>query len=89
MGLQTINPHAAGIDVGSEQLYVAVVDGPVQVFDAFTESLHALRDHLLATAVKTVAMEATGVYWIPVCDVLEAAGIEVCVVNGAHVKTGE
>ena len=87
MGLQTINPHAAGIDVGSEQLYVAVVDGSVQVFEAFTESLHALRDHLLAAAVKTVAMEATGVYWIPVCDVLEAAGIEVCVVNGAHVKS--
>jgi phosphomannomutase/phosphoglucomutase len=47
------------------------------VFDAFTESLHALRDHLLAAEIKTVAMEATGVYWIPVCDVLEAAGIEV------------
>jgi len=87
MGLQTINPHAAGIDVGSERLYVAVVDGAVKVFDAFTESLHALRDHLLAAEVQTVAMEATGVYWIPVCDVLEAAGIEVCVVNGAHVKS--
>jgi len=46
-----------------------------------------VRDHLLAAGVRTVAMEATGVYWIPVCDVLEAAGIEVCVVNGAHVKS--
>jgi transposase len=87
MGLKTINEHAGGIDVGSERLYVAVVDGPVKVFDAFTESLHALRDHLLAAGVRTVAMEATGVYWIPVCDVLEAAGIDVCVVNGAHVKS--
>jgi transposase len=87
MGLKAINPHAGGIDVGSERLYVAVVEGPVKVFEAFTESLHALRDHLLAAGVRTVAMEATGVYWIPVCDVLEAAGIEVCVVNGAHVKS--
>lgn len=87
MGFKAINPHAGGIDVGSERLYVAVVEGPVKVFEAFTESLHALRDHLLAAGVRTVAMEATGVYWIPVCDVLEAAGIEVCVVNGAHVKS--
>ncbi len=87
MGLKTINEHAAGIDVGSERLYVAVVNGPVKVFEAFTESLHALRDELLAAGVSSVAMEATGVYWISVCDVLEAAGIEVCVVNGAHVKS--
>jgi transposase len=87
MGLKTINEHAAGIDVGSEQLYVALVNGTVKVFEAFTESLHALRDYLLASRVRTVAMEATGVYWIPICDVLEAAGIQVCVVNGAHVKS--
>lgn len=87
MGLRTINEHVAGIDVGSEQLYVAVVNGPVKIFDTFTESLHALRDYLLASGISSVAMEATGVYWIPICDVLEAAGIEVCVVNGAHVKS--
>jgi len=85
--LRTINPHAAGIDVGSEKLFVAVVNGPVRVFDTFTESLHALRDHLRAHGVTTVAMEATGVYWIALYEVLEAAGVEVCVVNGAHVKS--
>ena len=85
--LRTINPHVAGIDVGSEQLFVAVVDGPVQVFDTFTESLHALRDHLLGAGVRSVALEATGVYWLALYEVLEAAGIEVCVVNGAHVKS--
>lgn len=85
--LQTINPHAAAIDVGSEQLYVAVVNQPVQVFDTFTESLQALRDSLLGAGVTTVAMEATGVYWLPVYEILEAAGLEVCVVNGAHVKS--
>ena len=87
MGLQTINPHAAGIDVGSEQLFVAVVEGPVKVFDTFTESLHAVREHLLAAGVTSVAMEATGVYWLPLYEVLDAAGLEVCVVNGAHVKS--
>jgi transposase len=85
--LQTINAHAAAIDVGSEQLYVAVVNQPVQVFETFTESLHALRDMLVGAGVTSVAMEATGVYWLPVYEVLEAAGLEVCVVNGAHVKS--
>jgi transposase len=85
--LQTINPHAAAIDVGSERLHVAVVNQPVQVFDIFTESLQALRDALLSAGVTTVAMEATGVYWLPVYEVLEAAGLEVCVVNGGHVKS--
>jgi len=85
--LRTLNPHAAGIDVGSEQLHVAVVNQPVRVFDTFTDSLDALRDWLVAAGVTTVAMEATGVYWLPVYEVLEAAGLEVCVVNGAHVKS--
>lgn len=85
--LPTINPHAAGIDVGSEHLHVAVVGGPVHVFESFTDALQALRDHLVAAGVTTVAMEATGVYWLPVYEVLEAVGLEVCVVNGAHVKS--
>ena len=80
--LKTINPHAAAIDVGSEKLFVAVVDQAVQVFDTFTQSLQALCRHLLDAGVTTVAMEATGVYWLPVYEVLEAAGLEVCVVNG-------
>lgn len=85
--MKVIHPHAAGIDVGSERLYVAVADGPVRVFDSFTASLHTLRDHLVAAGVRTVAMEATGVYWLPIYEVLEEAGIQVCVVNGAHVKS--
>jgi transposase len=85
--MRTINKSAAGIDVGSEQLFVAMVDGAVQCFDTFTESLHSLRDYLKAQGAKTVVMEATGVYWLPVYEVLEAAGLEVWVVNGAHVKS--
>jgi transposase len=81
-----INPAAAAIDVGSEKLYTALASGPVQVFDTFTAGLYQLRDHLQKHQIKTVAMEATGVYWLPVYEVLESAGIKVCVVNGAHVK---
>lgn len=84
--LSTLNPHAAGIDAGSTKFFVATPDGAVTVFESFTLELYRLRDHLLACAVKTVAIEATGVYWLVLCEVLEAAGIEVCVVNGAHVR---
>ena len=78
---------AAAIDVGSEKMHVGIAgqDG-VKVFECFTDALYQLRDYLLAQQVTTVAMEATGVYWLPVYDLLEAAGLAVCVVNGAHVK---
>lgn len=85
--MDVLRPHAAGIDIGSERLYVATVDGPVRVFETVTPALHALREHLRGAGVRTVAMEATGVYWLPVYAVLEEAGMEVCVVNGAHVKS--
>lgn len=77
---------AAAIDVGSEKLHVGIPHQKVRVFDTFTASLHQLRDYLLSQDVTTVAMEATGVYWWPVYRVLEEAKLEVCVVNGAHVK---
>jgi transposase len=81
-----MSTRAAAIDVGSEKMHVGVPGKPVKVFECFTDSLHQLRDYLLAESVTTVAMEATGVYWLPVYDILEAARLEVCVVNGAHVK---
>jgi transposase len=84
--LPTLNAHAAGIDAGSTKFFVATPDGGVSVFEAFTSELYRLRDHLVAQGVTTVAMEATGVYWLALYEVLEAAGIEVCVVNGAHVR---
>ncbi len=78
---------AAAIDVGSEKMHVGIEqDWEVKVFECFTDSLHQLRDYLRERQVSTVAMEATGVYWLPVFEVLEAAGLEVIVVNGAHVK---
>jgi transposase len=88
--LPVLHPHAAGIDVGAREIYVAGPPGsdprPVRAFATFTDDLHALRDWLKACGVTTVAMESTGVYWIPLFQILEAAGIEVCLVNARHCK---
>jgi len=84
--LPTLHAHAAGIDAGSTHFFVAVPEGTVTSFESFTADLYRLRDHLKVHGVTTVAMEATGVYWLALHEVLEAAGLEVCVVNGAHVK---
>lgn len=88
--LPTLHPHAGGIDIGATQIQVAVpVDAdpkPIRTFSSFTDDLHALRDWLKACGVQTVAMESTSVYWIPLFQILEAAGIEVCLVNARHCK---
>lgn len=85
------HPHAAGIDIGARELVAAVppqsTTGPsVRTFTSFTADVEALRDWLLACGIKTVAMESTGNYWITAYDLLEAAGIEVCLVHARHVK---
>jgi transposase len=85
-----LEPNAAGIDIGARELYVAVPPDrdahPVRVFDTFTGDLNELADWLLACRITTVAMECTGVYWIPVAEMLEARGIRPCVVNARHMK---
>ncbi len=84
--LPVLDPKAAGIDVGSEQMYVSIAGGAPKVFGTTTGQLHALRDWLVAEAVHSVAMEATGIYWLCAYEVLERAGLEVLVVNGKHVR---
>jgi transposase len=88
--LDRINPNAAGVDCGSAEHFVAVPPDrdptPVQSFQTFTGDLYRLADWLTACRVTTVAMEATGVYWIPLYDILEARGFEVLLVNARHVK---
>lgn len=59
---------------------------PVRVFDTFTEDLHRLADWLVECGVTTVALESTGVYWIPLYDILEARGLKPCLVNARHMK---
>ncbi|MGB7847846.1 MAG: IS110 family transposase [Candidatus Acidiferrum sp.] len=85
-----LEPNAAGIDVGAREMFVAVPPGrdehPVQVFATFTEDLERLADWLLQCGVTTVAMESTGVYWIPLIEILEQRGIRPCLVNARHMK---
>ena len=88
--LYYLNPNAAGVDVGATQIYIAVpVDRdpqPVRHFSTFTEDLHAAADWLKACNIETVAMESTGVYWIPFFQMLETRGFTVLLVNARHVK---
>jgi transposase len=84
--LPVIDPKAAGIDVGSEKLHVSIAGDTPRTFGTFTSDLEALRDWFKAQGVRTVAMEATGVYWLYLYEVLEAAALEVVVVNGRHVQ---
>lgn len=88
--LKRIHPNAAGIDCGSESHYVAVpadrAAEPVRRFKTFTTDLRRLAAWLSECGVETVAMEATGVYWIPIYEILEESGFEVILVNARHVK---
>jgi transposase len=84
--LPVLDPLAAFVDVGSEQMHVSIAGGPPEVFGAMTGELHRLRDWLKERGVRSVAMEATGVYWLPLYGVLEAAGLEVRMVNGKHTR---
>jgi transposase len=89
-GLPNLNVDAAGIDVGSEEHWVAVpedrTDRPVRSFKCFTADLQAMIQWLRECKIKTVAMESTGVYWIPIFQILDRAGFEVKLVNARHVK---
>jgi len=85
-----LHPHAAGVDVGATELYVSVPldrdPQPIRRFGTFTEDLLAVATWLQQCGVTTVAMESTGVYWIPLYQILETRGVEVCLVNARHVK---
>ena len=87
---KTSNQDAAGIDLGATVHYVAVPaerdEQPVRHFGTLTGDLNELADWLSECRITTVAMEATGVYWIPLFQILEDRGLEVCLVNARHVK---
>ncbi|WP_372450090.1 IS110 family transposase, partial [Paraburkholderia aspalathi] len=88
--LTITHPNAAGIDIGSASHFVAVPpdrdDEPVREFASFTTDLNAMADWLKACGIDTVAMESTGVYWIPVFELLESRGFTVMLINARHVK---
>lgn len=88
--LHTLQPDAAGIDIGATEIYVAVPADRdtehVRCFSTFTADLHDASKWLKKCRIKSVAMESTGVYWIPIFQVLEAQGFDVFLVNAHHVK---
>jgi transposase len=88
--LEQINLDAAGLDIGAEEIYACVPEGQdtdsVRCFGTFTVDLHALAKWLRQCGVTTVAMESTGVYWIPVYEVLTEYGFELYLVNARHIK---
>lgn len=90
LSLTTLQPNAAGADIGAREIYVAVPADrsprPVRCFGTFTDQLRAMVAWLQECRIATVAMEATSVYWMPLAELLEEAKIEVCLVNPRHVK---
>ena len=91
--LRRVNLNAAGVDVGAGSHYVAVPDGrdpeggDVREFRAFTADLYALADWLTRCDIETVAMESTGVYWIPLFELLSERGFEVRLVDPRQLKS--
>src|SRR5215467_8992849 len=90
LSLEVVHPDAAGIDIGNESHYVAVPptrdNQAVRRFGCTTVELKAMADWLKQCRIRTVAMQSTGVYWIAVYDILEAAGLEVYLVNARDTK---
>lgn len=88
--LPVMRPDAAGIDIGATEIYVAVPANRssenVRSFPTSTQDLYTLADWLKQCGITTVAMESTGVYWIPLFQILEERGFGVCLVNARHVK---
>jgi transposase len=88
--LEIVYPNAAGLDIGSQEIWACVppdrIEANVQVFGTFTSDLQHLANWLVACDIDTVALESTGVYWIPIFEILEARGLKVYLVRGQQVK---
>ncbi len=88
--LHLLQPNSAGIDIGATEIYIAVPEDrsskPVRRFDTFTDDLHTAAKWLKECGIESIAMESTGVYWIPIFQILDIYGFEVILVNARHVK---
>src|SRR5689334_3444337 len=89
-GMRQVNPHAAGVDLGAHEIMacVPVGDDPqlVRAFGTYTAALDALADWLVDRGIQTVAMESTGVYWMPLVETLEARGIPCCLSSAQAIQ---
>ena len=84
--MEKIRKNSAGIDIGSKKVFVAIEGQEVKSFYTFTEDFEKLRDYLFENDIKTAAMEATGVYWGILYEILEEAGIDIWLVDGRQTK---
>ena len=88
--MDVVHPDAAGVDLGSREIWVSLPPDraaeTVRCFGSFTPDLASLVEWLLPNRLDTVAMESTGVYWIPLFELLEANHIQVYLVNARHIK---
>lgn len=84
--MKKIRKFVAGIDIGAKKLFVSIDDLPVKIFGTFTEDLESLGAYLVSHGIQTVAMEATGVYWVILYDILVAHGLDVWLVDGRSTK---
>jgi hypothetical protein len=88
--MRRIQPHAAGIDIGAHEIWCCVpAEGNTQIvrlFGSYTIDLHAIADWFHEHGIQTVAMESTGVYWIPLFEVLEQRGFTCCLISSHSIK---
>jgi len=84
--IRKINHSAAGIDIGASDIFIGIENREVKSYPTFTESYIKAIEYLKENKITTVAMEATGVYWYALYDMIEQSGIDVCLVNGRAMK---
>jgi len=84
--MKKIREHAAGIDIGANNFFVSIDGEEVKVFFTYTDDIKLLRNYLLENKIETVAMEATGVYWVVLYEMLEEAGFDVWLIDGRETK---
>lgn len=84
--MKKLRENAAGIDIGAKMIFIGLESEPAKSFETFTEGFCQARDYLISKGIKTVAMEATGVYWIILYEILESAGFDVWLVDGRQTK---
>lgn len=88
--IRVIHPNAAGIDIGAKEFFVAIPEDrseqTVRKFDCFTDDLHKAAEWMKEHEIDSVAMESTGIYWIPIYQILDTYGFEIYLVNARHVK---
>lgn len=86
ISMPVVNPHAAGIDIGSRTHFVCVAQDNVKEFASHTQGLNQIAEHLKSHQVRTVVLESTGYYWQQLFIILQSNGFEVFLVNARHVK---